>query len=129
MVCAGPIGAVYAATHAAPVRKFGQALVAPLFQPLVSVNAPPPVEVVLRRKNGQLLVHLLNATDMQVAGDYSTVEFVPPLAGVKLAFGVNKPKSVTLVPTGAKLEPVLSNGNWTVGIPLLEMHLVAVVVT
>ncbi|MGJ5820480.1 hypothetical protein [Paludibaculum fermentans] len=129
VVCAGPIGAVYAATHATPVRKFAQALVAPLFQPLVRVDAPPSVEVVLRRKNGQLLVHLLNATGMQVAGDYSTIDFVPPLTAVQLSFGANKPKSVRLEPAGQVMEPVLKDGHWTVGIPLLEMHLVAVVVT
>lgn len=127
VVCAGPVGVVYAATHAATVRGFGRGLVAPLFEPAVKVTAPPTVEVVLRRKAGRLLVHLLNGTGMQVAGDYATVDYVPPVAGVTLGFA-GQPKSVTLEPTGQKLEPVRSGGGWTVHLPPLEVHLVAVVV-
>lgn len=128
VVCAGPLGSLYAETHAATVRALGRHLVAPLFEPLVKVTAPPTVEVVLRRKGGQLLVHLLNATAMQVAGDYATVDFVPPLHGVKLSFGARQPRSVTLTPHGQGVEPVKENGAWVVILPPLEVHLVVAVV-
>ena len=120
----GPIGVVYAATHAAAVRDFGCALVAPRFQPLVRVSAPRTVEVVLRRKKGRLLVHLLNATGMQVAGDFATVDFVPAVGPVRLNFGKSKPGAVHLAPEGRALEAQLTQGEWTVEIPLLEVHAV-----
>ena len=124
----GPVGVVYAATHAAPVRDFGKALVAPRFTPLVKVSAPPAVEVVLRRKNGRLLVHLLNATAMQVAGDFATVDFVPAVGPVRLNFGNRKPGVVDLAPEGRALQPQAVGGEWTVEIPRLEVHAVASVV-
>lgn len=124
----GPIGVVYAATHAAALREFGKALVAPRFQPLVQVSAPPTVEVVLRKKNGRLLVHLLNSTGMQVAGDFSTVDFVPPVGPVRLDFGRRKPGEVRLEPGGRVLEPRLEQGGWRVEIPRIEVHSVVSVV-
>lgn len=124
----GPIGVVYAATHAAAVRDFGKALVAPRFTPVVKVSAPPTVEVVLRKKNGRLLVHLLNATAMQVAGDFATVDFVPPVGPVRLNFGKRKPGAVDLVPDGRALQPRVVDGEWTVEIPRVEVHAVASVV-
>lgn len=124
----GPIGVIYAATHAAAVRDFGRGLVAPRFAPLVKVEAPPTVEVVLRRKKGRLLVHLLNSTGMQLAGDFATVDFVPPVGPVRLNFGKRKPAEVSLAPAGAKLQPKLAGGEWTVEIPSVEVHAVASVV-
>ncbi len=123
----GPIGSVYAATHAEAVRQFGESLVAPRFTPLVRVAAPPTVEVVLRRKEGQLLVHLLNTTNMQVAGDYSTTEYVPPVGPVRLSLGRQKPGAVRLVPEDRGLVLSQRNGEWTTEIPTLGMHSVAVV--
>jgi hypothetical protein len=124
----GPVGVIYAATHAAAVREFGRALVAPRFAPLVRVSAPPTVEVVLRKKSGRLLVHLLNSTGMQLAGDFATTEFVPAVGPVRLNFGKKKPGAVQLVPDGRALEAQLVQGEWTVEIPRLEVHAVASVV-
>lgn len=124
----GPIGVVYAATHAAAVRAFGRALVAPRFAPQVRVTAPPTVEVVLRKKKGRLLVHLLNATGMQVAGDFATVDFVPPVGPVRLNFGKRKPGAVQLAPAGQTLQAQQVQGEWTVEIPRVEVHAVASVV-
>jgi hypothetical protein len=92
------------------------------------VSAPPAVEVVLRRKNGRLLVHLLNATAMQVAGDFATVDFVPAVGPVRLNFGNRKPGVVDLAPEGRALQPQAVGGEWTVEIPRLEVHAVASVV-
>lgn len=125
----GPLGANYAATHAAPLRAFLGSLIAPRFHPKVEVQAPPTVEVVLRRKGDQILVHLLNATNMQVAGDFATTDFVPPVGPIRLVFGKDKPKSVTVIPDGTVLTPRLAGGSWTVEIPQLHIHSVAAVLT
>ncbi|MBI4889871.1 MAG: hypothetical protein HY821_04540 [Acidobacteria bacterium] len=121
----GPIGTVYAATHAAAVREFAKSLIAPRFEPLVKVSAPPTVEVVLRRKGGRLLVHLLNGTNMQLAGDFATVDFVPPVGPVKLSFGKSNPGAVALVPEGRSVQPMLVNGSWTVELASIGVHTVA----
>jgi hypothetical protein len=128
VVVPGPVGGVFAATHAAAVREFGQALIRPRFQPLVRVEAAPTVEVVLRRKEGETLVHLLNTTAMQVAGEYATVDFVPPAGPVALAVQGAKPRGAKLEPDGAALEWRRAGSEWRAVIPRLELHSVAVMV-
>jgi len=124
----GPVGQVYAATHASAVRRFAAGLIQLRFDPLVRVTAPPTVEVVLRRREGQVLVHLLNTTGMQVAGDYATVDYVPPVGPVRVNLGRVKPKSVTLQPENTVLAPVLVQANWVVEIALIRHHSVVAVV-
>ncbi len=119
----GPLGSVFALTHAPAAREVVRRLVRRLFEPMVTVEGPPTVEVVLRRKNGLLLVHLLNATAMQVAADYSAVDFIPPVGplriGVKLA---RSPRSARLEPEGAPLPGRWQDGLWTAEIPRLAIH-------
>jgi len=124
----GPVGVIYAATHAGTVRRFGQKLIGAHFRPLVRVEAPPTVEVVLRRKAGKLLVHLLNTTAMQVSGEYSTVDFIPPAGPIRLTLGKQRPSEVKRIPSGQVLTPTLRNGEWGVEFGHLALHEVATVV-
>ena len=123
----GPLGAVYAGTHAPAVRDFVQRLVAPRFQPLVSVAAPPTVEVVLRRKDARLAVHLLNSAGMQVAGDYSAIDFIPEVGPIKLMLPW-KPREIEVTPGGTRLQPVETPNRdqrktaWVVELPKLHIH-------
>ncbi|MEJ5370033.1 MAG: alpha-amylase family protein [Bryobacteraceae bacterium] len=129
VVIPGPVGSVFAATHAAAVREFGRTLIGRRFQPLVRVTAPPTVEVVLRRKGGETLVHLLNTTAMQVAGEYATVDFVPPLGPVTLAVRGRMPRGARLEPGGGAIGwRRAGNDEWKAVIPRLELHTVAVMV-
>jgi hypothetical protein len=116
----GPIGRIFAATHAPAVRALVQRLVAPRFRPLVAVDGPPTLEVALRRKNGRLMVHLLNATAMQVAGDFSAVDYIPPVGPVTLTFrsGV-APLRATVEPAGS---PILAGPGGRLRIERLEIH-------
>lgn len=128
IVVPGPLGAVYAATHAAAVRDFGRSLLAPRFQPAVRIDAPPAVEAVLRRKGGETLVHLINTAGMQVAGEYATVDFVPAVGPLKLSVQGSKPHEARLEPEGRELEWRRAGGGWSAVIPRLELHSVAVMV-
>jgi hypothetical protein len=126
IVVPGPIGDVYAATHAAAIRSFGRSLLASHFRPLVAVDAPPPVEVVLRRKQGELLVHLVNTTAMQVAGDYATVDFIPSVGPIRLTLQGARPRSARLEPAGTPLQWRAVADGWQTEIPRLDLHAVAV---
>lgn len=117
VVIPGPLGAVAAATHAPAVRDFIHRVVRPRFAPMVEVEAAPTVEVSLRRKDGRLVVHLLNTTAMQVAGDYSAVDFIPPLSGIRVTFS-KAPRSVRLEPGGRALK---ISGR-AVEVPRLDIH-------
>lgn len=104
VVVPGPLGGIYALTHAAPVRDFVKKLVQPRFRPLVEVDAPPTVEVALRKKDGRTYVHLVNRTNMQVAGDYATVDFVPEVGPIRLKFNGISPRELRVEPDGAELK-------------------------
>jgi hypothetical protein len=126
----GPAGTVYAQTHTPAVRDFVKRLVAPRFRPLVQVSAPPTVEVVLRRKSGQLMIHLLNNAGMQVAGDYATTDFVPEVGPVTLRLA-SAPSKVQLEPGGQVLAPahnrLQGKDFWELRIPKVHIHSIVVV--
>ena len=103
VVAPGPTGMVYAGTHAPAIREFVRRLIGPRFRPLVEVEGPPTLEVALRRKNGRLLVHLLNCTGMQVAGEWAAIDYVPAVGPVKLKFAGRAPRRVELLPEGRVL--------------------------
>ncbi len=119
----GPYGALYAATHAPALREFLGALVRPRFRPMVVLDGPPTLEMALRRQRGQVVAHLLNATNMQVAGDHAAIDYVPPVGPVRLRFPEGKVRSVRLEPEGTQLKV---NGD-AVTIPQIHLHTAVVV--
>jgi len=126
----GPLGAVFAQTHAPAVREVVRRLVRRLYLPLASLEGPPTIEVVLRRKPGLLLVHLLNATNMQVAGDYAGVDFIPPVGPLRLSLRLPRaPRRARVEPEGAALAGEWTQGVWSAEIPRLELHAIVAVET
>ncbi len=119
----GPVGAVFAATHAPEARNFIARVVAQVFTPAVTVDGPPTVEVVRRKKGGKMLLHLINATGMQVASDYSAVDFIPPVGPVRIAIRTNRaPRRVTLEPGGRPLETSWRDGVLRTTLDRLAIH-------
>jgi hypothetical protein len=119
----GPIGTVFATTHAAAVRQAARRLVERLFTPMVSVEGPPTVEMALRRKGDKLLVHLLNSTAMQVAGEYVNTDFIPPVGPLRVSLRLkNRPRRATFEPEGRALAGVWKDGVWSAVIDRLEIH-------
>jgi len=119
----GPLGKVFAATHAPAVREVVRRLVRRIFTPMAAVEGPPTVEVVLRRKERQLLVHLLNSTAMQVAGDYAAVDFVPSVGPIRVSVRLPaRPRRARYQPEGGLLQGRWSNGVWSTEVPRLELH-------
>lgn len=102
VVVPGPLGEVYAATHTPALRDFTASLVSSRFRPLVEVSGPPTVEVVLRKHKGGLVVHLLNGTAMQVAGDYAAMDFIPEVGPIVLKVP-ERVSGATAHPEGRKL--------------------------
>ena len=111
----GPLGSIYTSAHAPAVLDLIRRLVR--FEPLVELKAPPTVEMALRRKDGRLLVHLLNTANMQVAGDYAAIDFIPPVGPVRLRFR-SPVRDASLVP-GA---PGLHRQGDTITLDRLEVH-------
>lgn len=123
----GPLGSVYAATHAAPARDFLKKVVEAVYTPALRVEAPPVVEVALRRKGQKTLLHLVNSAEMQVAADYAVIDYIPPVGPVKVSLKLEKrPGSVTLEPGGKPLAGEWNDGTWNGTVDRVEIHSVVV---
>ncbi len=119
----GPLGTVFAQTHAPAAREVLRSVVQAVFRPSFTLNAPPAIEAVLRRKNGRTLLHLLNATAMQVADDYLAVDFIPPVGPVGIDIELpRKPRSITLQPEGKPLAGEWRNGRWKGSVATVPLH-------
>ncbi|HCA46294.1 MAG TPA: hypothetical protein DEP45_02725 [Armatimonadetes bacterium] len=82
----GPVGEDYRRAHHPAARCLIAALTVRLLpEPLVEADAPPQVELSLRRSGGgRLCVHLLNLTNAQRADNYLAVEDIPAVGPIEL---------------------------------------------
>ncbi|MBI3666647.1 MAG: hypothetical protein HY236_10570 [Acidobacteria bacterium] len=119
----GPVGSVFAATHAPEVRHLVSRAVSRIFEPMVQLEGPPTMEVVLRKKEGKLMLHLVNTAGMQVAGDYSAVDFIPPVGPLRVSLRLpQRPARVTLEPEGRVLDGTSKDGAWSARVDRLEIE-------
>jgi len=89
----------------------------------VSLDGPPAIEIARRRKQGRELLHLVNASGMQIASDYGAIDYVPPTGPLRIGIRMDRrPKSVTLEPAGAALNGTWSGGVWTTTVDRLDIH-------
>jgi hypothetical protein len=119
----GPIGFAFAETHAPATREFLARIVDRLYSRILDLDAPPTVEPVLRKKDGKLMLHVLNSTNMQVASSYAAVDFIPPVGpiGIKLRLP-SEPRGTTLAPGGVPLAGHWLSGVWSATIDKLDIH-------
>ena len=122
-VVPGSIGKIFAATHAPATREFLARVVERLYARVLTLEAPPTVEAVLRKKGGKTILHLLNSTGMQVASDYAALDFIPPIGpiGVRIRLPA-QPGSVTLEPGAKAIAGAWNAGEWSGTIDRLEVH-------
>ena len=124
----GPLGSVFAQTHAPATRIFLGKVVETLFEPGVKLDGPPTVEVSLRRKNGTTLLHLGNTTAMQVASEFAATDFIPSVGPLTVALKLErKPSRVTLEPGGRPLSGEWRNGWYRARVDKLELHAIVAV--
>lgn len=125
----GPLGSVYLDVHTPQLREFLRSVMQALFPaPLVEIDGPPTIDLAVRRKNGDLLVHLLNTTGMQVTSAYTILDFVPAVGPITVRVRLDEePASVKLVPADVEIESAWANGVLTVTLPSLHIHSVIVI--
>ena len=126
----GPIGSQYASSHQAALRQFIRRVAERVFTPMVRVEGPPTVEVALRRKDRKLLINLLNSAGMQIAGDYVTGDFVPPVGPIRVSARLDRnPIKAMLAPSGRSIVGRHENGVWTATLDRLEIYDIIVLET
>jgi len=126
----GPLFRNYYTDHAPSLREFIGKLVDGLGIPwAASVDGPPQLEMILRQKEGKLLVNLINrGSGETLSANRNTVENLPPIANVFVRVRrASAPKSVTMVPADAKIGWTYKNGLLTVKVPQVDIHRVVVI--
>jgi hypothetical protein len=121
----GPVASVYFRSHHPWLRDFIGSLTAELFpDPAVAVDGPPTLDIALRRtSDGRLSVHLLNTAGMPLPDRYGFTDFIPPLEGITLTIRAEaRPRSVTWVPDGGRLEWSWAEGRLKVAVPKVKIH-------
>jgi len=121
------LGQSYNGARSPVVRGFLNALVRKLFKnPTVEVSGSPDVDVCLMRKNGNLLVNLINTSGPhQTAPIQATIAPVGPLT-VTLRLP-RKPSKLTLEPGAQPLAFEYRDGSAKLTVPSLDIHRVIVV--
>ncbi|MCW5978291.1 MAG: hypothetical protein KIT09_09450 [Bryobacteraceae bacterium] len=119
----GPAGAAFAQTHGPETRRLMGRLMGRLYEPAVTLEGPPTVELARRRKGGRTMLHLINTTGMQVADAYSAIDFVPPVGPLRVRIRMDRaPARVEFSPAGASLTGVWRDGVWTGVLDRLDVH-------
>lgn len=126
----GPVALNYFRSHHPYLRSFIADMAARLFpEPAVKMDAPPCVDIALRRsQSGKLTLHLLNRAGAPTSERYGVTDFIPTVGPITARIRVpEKPKNVTWVPDGGKLEWSWKSGILTVKVNSLHVHGVIVI--
>ena len=128
----GPLAAGYGQDHAPGMRDFIHAVLRRLYRPMVSIDfaeVPHCLDLAVRRKDGRLVVHLVNVAQMTTAdARYVLIDDIPPVGPVKLRIRLSgKPKRTTLQPEGKQLRGQWSKGELTLTIPRVAIHTAVVI--
>ncbi len=121
----GPIGQAYDATHAAALRDFVGLCLDALKTPRIQIlgDERPPLEMVLRRQGSLTVLHLLNHANKQVAGNFATVDYIPPIPGQRLRVPLPvSPKRVMWEPKGRALGFEYKDGYAEFLTPEIPLH-------
>ncbi len=123
----GPLGKIFSETHAPETRHVIGRLLRRIHDPSVSVDGPPSLEIVRRRKEDHEMLHLLNISGMQVASDYGAIDYVPPIGEIKIGIRMPKPpKRVSLEPGGQVLNGEWDDGVWRTTVSGVALHSIIV---
>jgi hypothetical protein len=126
----GPIFRDYYLGHFPLLREFIADLVRGLGIPWkVTVEAPSHLELILRQKEGRLLVNMVNrGAGEMLSPQRVIVEELPPAENVVVRIQHDhRPKSVSVVPGDQKIDWSYDEGMVRVKVPRVEIHRVLVV--
>lgn len=124
VICPGPIASYFGNASTPILRSLTRRLLQPLHMPMVTLEGEyPEVEVVLRQKQGQMLVHLINTAGAPVTGQFRHSGVVPLTGPIPLRIRLQEPPSqVTLEPEGVAIAGEFKSGEWRGTIPDLHIH-------
>ena len=126
----GPIFRDYFTGHYPLLGKFVGGLIDRLgIDWLVALEAPPRLELILRRKDGKLLVNLINrGAGEQLSPRRVVVEELPPVEHVTVRVRrEERPRRISVVPIDRPVEWTYEDGLVTARLPRVDVHSVMVI--
>jgi hypothetical protein len=124
VVCPGPVVSAYAGGSTPIIRSVMRSIVEPLHTPIMRLEGDyPAVEIVLRKKDGQTLVHLINASGAPVTAEFRHSGMVTSTGPIRLRMRLpSAPSKVILEPEGTPLAGGYQSGEWRGLLPDLHVH-------
>lgn len=129
-VAYGPLALHYYYGHHPSLRKLFAHIGSELLpHPMVKLNAPPTVDMSLRRtKEGKLTLHLFNKTNKPLPDRHNFTDYIPPIGPITVTWRMQqKPEKVQWVPENAEMTWHWENGVLTAVIPSLNIHGILVI--
>jgi hypothetical protein len=124
VVCPGPIASAYGNGSTPIIRSVLRAMVDPLHAPMVRMDGKyPALEIVLRKKEGQMLIHFVNSEGAPDSSEHRHSGIVPSSGAVRLRILLSRaPAKVWVEPEGRLLAGEYKGGEWTGVLPDLSVH-------
>jgi hypothetical protein len=124
VLCPGPIASAYGNGSTPIIRSVVRAIVEPLHAPMVRMDGEyPALEVVLRKKDGHLLIHLLNSAGAPDTAEYRHSGIIPSSGPVRFRIRLSRaPSKVWIEPQATPLKGEYKAGEWTGVLPVLNVH-------
>jgi hypothetical protein len=124
VVCPGPIASAYGNGSTPIIRSVVREMLEPLHAPMVRMDGDyPALEIVLRRKDGQMLIHLVNSAGAPDTVEYRHSGIVPSNGPIRLRLRLSSaPSKVWIEPEGTLLKGEYKAGEWTGVLPELQVH-------
>jgi hypothetical protein len=129
VVCLGPIASAYGSDSTPILRSLVLGWLEPVHPSIVRLNPEnPAIEAVLRKKNGQLLIHLINTEGAPVTGEFRHSGVVPQTGPIRIRIRLSEPPlKVFLEPDGTLLSGEYvstesTGGEWSGVVPDLHIH-------
>ena len=96
---------------------------------MAAVEGPPHLEMVLRQKDGKLLVNLLDrGSGETLSPNRVIVENLPPIENVTVHVPRDRaPKAVRIVPADMKIKWAYADGRVNISVPRVDIHRVLVI--
>ena len=95
---------------------------------MVKVNAPPYLDVVLRKKDNKLLIHLINLSRKQTSPNYSLIDHIPPIGPINIKVKMSKtPRNIYTVPSNEELNYTSENNELKLNISKIKIHSIVVI--
>jgi hypothetical protein len=124
VVCPGPLASTFSDAATEILRAQIRSLVRPLHEPVVQLDGDyPQLEIVLRKKQGQTLIHFINTEGAEDTPEIRNLGVVPRTGPLRFLVRLPAaPSAVVLEPEGTALAGEYTAGAWRGVLPDLHLH-------